>query len=106
MANLDANGTMYRHLNNAAHQRRSQSSSGTYSGSGHRIHERLRPAGEIRRGKEGMIPFVDLKAQYRSIKLEIDEAIGKVLENSQFILGSEVAAFEEEFARYSGGGVG
>ena len=49
-----------------------------------------------------MIPFVDLKAQYHSIKSEIDEAIAKVLENSQFILGSEVAAFEEEFARYSG----
>jgi dTDP-4-amino-4,6-dideoxygalactose transaminase len=49
-----------------------------------------------------MIPFVDLKAQYHSIKSEIDEAIGKVLENSQFILGSEVAALEEEFARYSG----
>jgi dTDP-4-amino-4,6-dideoxygalactose transaminase len=55
-----------------------------------------------------MIPFVDLKAQYQSIKSEIDAAIGKVLEHSQFILGSEVAAFEEEFARYSGGvfGVG
>ena len=53
-----------------------------------------------------MIPFVDLKAQYQSIKPEIDAAIGKVLENSQFILGSEVAAFEEEFARYSGGGTG
>ncbi len=49
-----------------------------------------------------MIPFVDLKAQYRSIKQEIDAAIGKVLENSAFILGSEVAAFEEEFAAYSG----
>jgi dTDP-4-amino-4,6-dideoxygalactose transaminase len=53
-----------------------------------------------------MIPFVDLKAQYHSIKPEIDAAIGKVLESSQFILGSEVAAFEEEFARYSGGGAG
>ena len=50
-----------------------------------------------------MIPFVDLKAQYQSIKPEIDAAIDRVLESSQFILGSEVAAFEEEFARYSGG---
>lgn len=47
-----------------------------------------------------MIAFVDLKAQYRSIKPEIDAAISKVLENSQFILGSEVSAFEEEFAAY------
>jgi len=47
-----------------------------------------------------VIPFVDLKAQYRSIKPEIDAAISRVLESSQFALGSEVAAFEEEFARY------
>src|ERR1035438_6310950 len=49
-----------------------------------------------------MIPFVDLKAQYRAIKPEIDAAIARVLENSQFILGSEVAAFEKEFAQYTG----
>ena len=47
-----------------------------------------------------MIPFVDLKAQYRSIKDEIDSAVGRVLENAQFVLGPEVAAFEEEFAAY------
>src|SRR4030081_2006951 len=47
-----------------------------------------------------MIPMVDLKAQYRAIKSEIDEAVGRVLENAYFILGPEVAAFEEEFARY------
>jgi dTDP-4-amino-4,6-dideoxygalactose transaminase len=49
-----------------------------------------------------MIPFVDLKAQYRSIKSEIDAAIGHVLETAQFALGSEVAAFEQEFAKYCG----
>jgi dTDP-4-amino-4,6-dideoxygalactose transaminase len=47
-----------------------------------------------------VIPFVDLKAQYRSIKDEIDSAVGRVLENAQFVLGPEVAAFEEEFAAY------
>ncbi len=47
-----------------------------------------------------MIPFVDLKAQYHSIKEEIDAAITGVLESSQFVLGKEVAAFEEEFAGY------
>src|SRR4030042_475870 len=47
-----------------------------------------------------MIPFPDLKAQYHSIKGEIDTAVAKVLESSQFILGDEVAAFEEEFAAY------
>ena len=48
------------------------------------------------------IPLVDLKAQYQSIKPEINEAISRVLEASQFILGKEVEAFEEEFARYLG----
>lgn len=47
-----------------------------------------------------MIPFVDLKAQYHSIKTEVDAAIADVLENSSFILGKHVAAFEEEFAAY------
>ena len=51
-----------------------------------------------------MIPFLDLKAQYHSIKEEIDSAIAGVLESSQFVLGSPVAAFEEEFAQYCGGG--
>lgn len=49
-----------------------------------------------------MIPFVDLKAQYHSIKPEIDAAIQGVLESSQFVLGKEVAAFEEAFAAYCG----
>ena len=51
-----------------------------------------------------MIPFADLKAQYHSIKEEIDRAIAGVLESSQFVLGQEVAGFEEEFAAYCGGG--
>jgi len=46
------------------------------------------------------IPLVDLKAQYDSIKDEIQSAIARVLDTSQFILGREVEAFEEEFARY------
>ena len=47
-----------------------------------------------------MIPFVDLQAQYRSIKPEIDRAVQGVLDSAQFVLGDEVAAFEREFARY------
>ena len=46
------------------------------------------------------IPLVDLKAQYRGIKVEVDEAVGAVLEGGHFILGPEVAAFEREFAAY------
>ena len=49
-----------------------------------------------------MIPLVDLRAQYRTIKSDIDLAIQRVLENSSFILGPEVEAFEEEFAHYCG----
>jgi dTDP-4-amino-4,6-dideoxygalactose transaminase len=47
-----------------------------------------------------MIRYVDLKAQYHSIKAEIDVAIAAVLESSQFALGTEVAEFEKEFAAY------
>ncbi len=48
------------------------------------------------------IPLVDLKAQYLSIKDEIDQAISKVINSSRFILGAEVKAFEEEIASYLG----
>ncbi len=47
-----------------------------------------------------MIPFVDLRAQYASIRNEVNAAIQGVLDSCQFTLGSEVAAFEEEFAAY------
>lgn len=49
-----------------------------------------------------MIPFVDLKSQYHAIKQEIDGAVAGVLESANFVLGKEVAAFEEEFAAYTG----
>ena len=48
------------------------------------------------------IPLLDLKAQYRSIKTEIDAAVGRVLESAQFVLGDDVAAFERDFAAYCG----
>ncbi len=48
-----------------------------------------------------IIPLVDLKAQYLSIKAEIDAAVGAVLESGRFILGPEVEAFEREFGAYS-----
>jgi dTDP-4-amino-4,6-dideoxygalactose transaminase len=46
------------------------------------------------------IPFVDLKTQYQGIKEEINEAIGAVLERSDFILGQAVEEFENAFAEY------
>jgi dTDP-4-amino-4,6-dideoxygalactose transaminase len=48
------------------------------------------------------VPLVDLKAQYHTIKLEIDEAMRRVIEGADFILGAEVDAFEQEFATYCG----
>lgn len=48
------------------------------------------------------VPYLDLKAQYHSIKPEIDAAIARVLDSCQFVLGSEVAGFEQEFAAYCG----
>jgi len=49
-----------------------------------------------------MIPFLDLKAQYASIKTELDEAVLRVLGSGRYVLGEEVAAFEREFADYCG----
>lgn len=46
------------------------------------------------------IPLVDLKAQYQSIKDELDSAIQRVIENTSFILGEEVSSFEERFADF------
>lgn len=48
-----------------------------------------------------MIPAVDLKAQYASIKPAIDEAIAGVLESGCYILGENVKSFEREFAKYN-----
>ena len=53
-----------------------------------------------------MIPLVDLRAQYLEIKSEIDAAVLRVLDSTQFVLGPEVEAFEREFAAYSGASEG
>ncbi len=49
-----------------------------------------------------MIPFNDLTLQYGSIQAEVQEAIDRVLKRGWFILGEELASFEEEFASYLG----
>lgn len=48
------------------------------------------------------IPLVDLQAQYAAIHEEVDEAIRRVVESAQFIMGPDVAAFEAEFAAWCG----
>ena len=49
-----------------------------------------------------IIPQTDPKANYLAHKAEIDAAIARVLDSGWYILGREVAAFEEEFAAYIG----
>jgi dTDP-4-amino-4,6-dideoxygalactose transaminase len=46
------------------------------------------------------VPFLDLKAAYSELKADLDRASQRVLQSGSFILGSEVEAFEEEFAEY------
>lgn len=48
------------------------------------------------------VPFVDLKAQHKSIQAEIDAAIREVVENNAFVLGPAVESFERDFADYLG----
>ncbi|MCX7806154.1 MAG: DegT/DnrJ/EryC1/StrS family aminotransferase [Planctomycetota bacterium] len=48
------------------------------------------------------VNLVDLKAQYASIKDELDAAISRVIGKTAFILGEEAAEFEKEFAAYCG----
>lgn len=50
------------------------------------------------------VPFLDLQAQYQSIKHEVDAAIRRVINSADFVLGREVAGFEEAFAHYIGAG--
>ena len=46
------------------------------------------------------IPFIDLKAQFQTIREETLEAVQRVFENQSFILGDEVAEFEYDLAQY------
>ena len=49
-----------------------------------------------------VVPMSDLAAEYRSLKTEIDEAVGRVLASGDYVLGDELEAFEEAFADYVG----
>lgn len=50
------------------------------------------------------VPLVDLRAQYDTIRPEIDGALRRILEATSFILGREVQAFESAFSTFVGGG--
>ncbi|WP_295532800.1 DegT/DnrJ/EryC1/StrS aminotransferase family protein [uncultured Thioclava sp.] len=51
-----------------------------------------------------MIPFLNLRAQYRAIAPELEEAVLQVLRSGNYVLGEPVESFEENFALYCGAG--
>ena len=48
------------------------------------------------------VPFLDLQAQYESIKREVDPAVAEVIGSASFVGGSAVTDFEQSFAKYLG----
>lgn len=48
------------------------------------------------------VPLLDLKPQYKALKIEIDAAIAEVVDSQYFILGPSVENFEHDCAQYSG----
>jgi dTDP-4-amino-4,6-dideoxygalactose transaminase len=52
--------------------------------------------------KAPSIPYLDLPAQMRTIRKDIDAAIARTLNNCSFCLGPDVAQFEKDFARFCG----
>src|SRR5450631_4035159 len=48
------------------------------------------------------IPYLDLPAQIRSLRPELDAAIARTLDNCSFCLGPDVAQFEKDFAQFCG----
>ena len=49
-----------------------------------------------------MIPFIDLKFQYQTLKPQIQERINRVLDHGQYIMGPEVRELEERLEQYTG----
>ena len=48
------------------------------------------------------VPYLDLPAQMRTIRKDIDAAIARTLDHCSFCLGPDVAQFEKDFARFCG----
>lgn len=48
------------------------------------------------------IPYLDLRAQMRPLRLELDAAIARTLDHCAFCLGPDVAQFEKDFAEFCG----
>jgi dTDP-4-amino-4,6-dideoxygalactose transaminase len=49
-----------------------------------------------------IVPFLDLRASYLELKVEVDQAAARVLDSGWYLLGEELSAFEREFAAYTG----
>ena len=66
------------------------------------------PRGMFKRGRAGCedmeqkIPYLDLAAQMRPLRAEIEAALAQALDKCTFCLGPDVAAFEAEFAAFCG----
>jgi len=48
------------------------------------------------------IPYLDLRAQIKPLRAELDAAIAKTIDNCSFCLGPDVVQFEKDFAKYCG----
>jgi dTDP-4-amino-4,6-dideoxygalactose transaminase len=64
------------------------------------ILERNARTTKIRRERTMRVPFVDLKAQHRAIRDDVQAAFDEVLSSMDFVLGPNVRAFEAEYAAY------
>src|SRR5258708_5615491 len=52
--------------------------------------------------KNGAVPYLDLPAQMRPLRKEMEAAIARTLDNCSFCLGPDVVQFEKDFARFCG----
>ena len=46
------------------------------------------------------VPLIDLRGQHKSLRPQLLEAVERVIDSQQFVLGSEVEALEEKIAEY------
>ena len=61
----------------------------------------MQTTNQARNHAADVVPFVDLRAQYKSIKEEVLPEIHAVLDSAQYVLGPQVAEFEKSFAAYT-----
>jgi len=48
------------------------------------------------------IPYLDLRAQMKPLRAELDAVIARTLDNCSFCLGPDVVQFEKDFAKFCG----